>query len=76
MDHTTKGDRSPRPIGAASNVWRGDSLRRDIQAQTQDRIGVGLRAMYAETLQQPLSPQLEALVRRIEMGWETSQYDC
>jgi hypothetical protein len=66
------------PIGlivVVPHAWRGDSLWSDIQVQTQDRIATGLRAMYADLLQQTLSPQLEALVHKIETDLETSQHD-
>jgi hypothetical protein len=66
------------PIGlivVVPHAWRGDSLWSDIQAQTQDRIGEGLRAMYAELLQQPLSPELEKLVRKIAIGPGVGRHD-
>lgn len=58
------------------HAWRGDSLWRDIQAQTQDRIGMGLKIMYAELLQQPLSPGLERLIQEIEASLETPLHEC
>ena len=48
------------------HAWRGGSLWSDLQTGAQDRIGSALRAMYADLLQQPLSPQLGKLVRQIE----------
>ena len=56
------------------HAWRGDSLWHDVQAQTNDRIGVALRAMYADLLLQPLSPQLAKLVYQIGMQQETSRH--
>ena len=54
--------------------WRGDSLWHDMQAEAQDRIGVALRAMYANTLLQPLSPPLAKLVYQIRTQQETSRH--
>jgi hypothetical protein len=39
----------------------------NIQTEAQDRMGAVLRAMYADLLLKPLSPQLLKLVREIEM---------
>ena len=52
----------------------GDSLWTAIQAEAQDRIGVTLRAMFADLLQQPLSPQLVSLIRQIDARLETSRH--
>ena len=54
--------------------WRGDSLWHDMQTRTQDRIGVALRAMYADLLLQPLSPPLAKLVYQIRTQQETSRH--
>ena len=62
------------PIGliiAVPHAWRGDSLWNEIRGQTQDRIGTELRAMYADLLQQPLSPGLERLVCQIKTRSES-----
>jgi len=75
MARTAKGDWPIGLIVVVPHAWRGDSLWNDIQAQTQDRIGAGLRTMYAELLQQPLSPELEKLVRKIATGLEASWHD-
>ncbi len=67
------------PIGlivVVPHAWRGGRLWRDIQAQTQGRIGAGLRAMYAELLQQPSSRRLERLVCEIGLALETSPHEC
>ncbi len=45
-----------------------------MQTQTQDRIGVALRAIYADTLLQPLSPPLAKLVYQIRTQQETSRH--
>ncbi len=39
-------------------AWRDYELWSSIQATTQDHIGMSLRSMYGELLQQPLSPAL------------------
>jgi hypothetical protein len=49
------------------HAWRGDDLWRDIQAETQERIGTTLREMYAELGRPPFSPSLTLLVRQIEV---------
>ena len=52
------------------HAWRDDDLWRDIQAETQERIGTTLREMYADLDRLPLSPRLILLVRQIEAhGW-------
>jgi hypothetical protein len=56
------------------HAWRGDDLWIDMQSEAQERIGTTLREMYAELLQQPLSPRLERLVCQIGMGLETSPH--
>ncbi len=52
--------------------WRGDDLWDNMQTQAHNRIGVGLRAMYADTLLQPLSPQLAKLLYQIRTQREIS----
>jgi len=54
------------------HAWRGDSLWHDMQVQTQHQIGTALRAMYTDTLLQPLSPLLAKLVYQIRTQPETS----
>jgi hypothetical protein len=56
------------------HAWRGDSLWHEMQTETQDRIGAALRAMYADLLQQPLSPRMVKLAREIEMQHEPSRH--
>ena len=56
------------------HVWRGDNLWHDMQTEAQDRIGVALRAIYADTLLQPLSRPLAKLVYQIRTQQETSQH--
>jgi hypothetical protein len=55
---------------------RDDGLWSDIQSEAQERIGTTLRGMYAELLQQPLSPGLERVARRIKVGSETRPHAC
>src|SRR3712207_9132825 len=55
------------PYTTLFRSWRGDSLWPDVQAQTNDRIGAALRAMYADLLLQPLSPRLAKLVYQIRI---------
>jgi len=52
--------------------WRDDDLWYDMQTQAHNRIGVALRAIYADTLLQPLSPQLAKLIYQIRMQREIS----
>ena len=56
------------------HAGRGGSAWSDLQTEAQDRIGAALRAMYADLLQQPLSPRLIKLVRQIKMRLETSRH--
>ena len=58
------------------HAWRGDDLWTAMQAETQERISTTLREMYAELLQQPLSPGLERLVCQIETRSETLPHEC
>jgi hypothetical protein len=48
------------------HAWRDDDLWPQIQANTQAHIGLNLRTMYSELLQQPLSPLLQVAAREIE----------
>ena len=63
-----------RQLLVVPDAERGGSAWSDIQAEVQDRIGAALRAMYADLLQQPLSPRLLKLVRQIETRLETSRH--
>jgi hypothetical protein len=54
------------------HAWRDDDLWPQIQATTQDHIGLNLRTMYSEMLQQPLSPALLGVAREIERRMTTS----
>ena len=63
-------------IVVVPHAWRDDDLWRDIQTETQQRIGRTLCKMYAEFLQRPLSPDLERIARRIEVGSETRPHAC
>lgn len=56
------------------HAWRDDSLWKDIQAETHERIGANLQAIYAGLLQQPLSPPLMQLAREIEARLEIPQH--
>jgi hypothetical protein len=55
---------------------RDADLWMDMQSETHERIGTILREMYAEVLQQPLSPGLERIARRVEFGSETRPHAC
>ena len=63
-----------RQLLVVPHARRDDSLWADLQTEVQDRIGVTLRAMYADLLQQPLSLRLIKLIRQIETRLETSRY--
>jgi hypothetical protein len=65
-------DWSERQRVAIPHTRPSGSLWHDIQTEAQDRRGAALRAMYADLLLQPLSPQLPKLVREIEMQRGTS----
>ena len=67
-------DWSVGQIIVVPHAWRDDSLWKDIQAETHDRIRVNLQAIYAGLLQQPLSPPLMNLARVIEARLETRQH--
>ena len=56
------------------HACRGDPLWTDIQVEAQDRIGAALRANYADTLLQPLSPPLAKLVYQIWTQQEISRH--
>jgi|GEM_PF-3193559 len=47
-------------------AWRDYELWSHIQATTQDHIGINLRSMYNDLLQQPLSPALRDIAGEIE----------
>ncbi|WP_414475408.1 hypothetical protein [Microvirga sp. M2] len=57
---------------AVPHAWRDDGLWHDMQAQTQERIGMKLRELYVDLLQQPLSPALTGLVQDIERHRDAS----
>ncbi|KFG68725.1 hypothetical protein JH26_14760 [Microvirga sp. BSC39] len=52
-------------------AWRDYELWSQIQATTQDHIGITLRAMYGDFLQQPLSPALRDAASRVERRQDT-----
>ncbi|HEV2557682.1 MAG TPA: NepR family anti-sigma factor [Microvirga sp.] len=57
------------PVGqivVVPHAWRGDGLLADIQAKTQCRIKAGLRAMYADLIEQPLPDHLERLIAQLD----------
>ena len=56
------------------HAGRGGSFWSDLQTEAQDRIGSALRAMYADLLQQPLSPRLIKLIRQIDTRLEASRH--
>ena len=66
MAHVANDDWLIGQLVVVSHAWRGDRLWHDMQTEAQDRIGAALRAMYADLLHQPLSPQLGKFVRQIE----------
>lgn len=53
-------------------AWRDYELWSQIQANTQDHIGINLRAMYGELLQQPLSPALRDVASEVERRLDAS----
>jgi hypothetical protein len=63
-------------IVVVPHAWRDDDLWLEMQHQAQERIGTTLREMYAELLQEPLSPGLERLVGHIQTRSETLPYAC
>ncbi len=70
MAHDAKEDWPESQLIVAPRAWQSDNLWRE----AQDRIGVALRAMYADLLLQPLPPQLAKLVYQIRTQQETSQH--
>ncbi len=72
MDRADIEDWPEGQLVVVPHAWRGDSLWRDSQREAQDRIGTALRAMYTDTLLQPLSPRLAKLVYQIRTQPETS----
>ena len=66
MAHAANDDWPIGQLVVVPHAWRGDRLWHDMQAEAQDRIGVALRAMYAELLLQPLPPELVKLVHQID----------
>jgi hypothetical protein len=67
-------DWSVGQIIVVPHAWRDDTLWKDIQAETHERIGANLQAIYAGLLQQPLSPPLMKLACEIETRLETPQH--
>ena len=63
-----------RQLLVVPHAGRGDGLWSDLQTEPQDGIGAALRAIYADLLQQPLSPRLVKLIRQIETRLETSRH--
>lgn len=63
-------------IVVVPHAWRDDDLWDKIQAEAQERIGQTLREMYAELLQQPLSPDLAKLVGEVSASLETPVHAC
>ena len=66
MERAVNDNWPKRQLVVVCHAGQGDSLWSDIQSKTQDRIGATLRAMYADLLQQPLSPHLGKFVSQIE----------
>jgi hypothetical protein len=63
-----------RQLLVVPHAARGKRLSTHLQAEAQDRIGSALLAMYADLLQQPLSPRLVKLIRQIETRLETNRH--
>ena len=66
-----------RQLLVVPHAWCGGSRGRlwsDLQTEAQDGIESALRAMYADLLLQPLSPQLLKLIRQIRTRLETSRH--
>ena len=76
MDRAVSDEWAEDHIIVVPHAWRGDGLWTDMQSQAQERIGESLREMYAELLQQPLSPRLKRLLCRIEARSETLLHEC
>ena len=74
MAHAANDDWPAGQLVVVPHAWRGDNLWQDMQTEAQDRIGVALRAIYADTLLQPLSPPLAKLVYQIRTQQEISQH--
>ena len=74
MAHAANDDWPVGQLVAVPHAWRSDHLWLDMQTKAQDRIGAALRAMYADLLLQPLSPQLAKLVYQIRTQQETSRH--
>jgi hypothetical protein len=74
MGHAANDNWPKRPLLVVPHAARGNRLSIHLQAEAQDRIGSALLAMYADLLQQPLSPRLAKLIRQIEMRLETSRH--
>ena len=74
MAYATNDDWPVDQLVVVPHAWRGDKLWHDMQTEAQDWIGVALRAMYAKTLLQPLSPPLAKLVYQIRTQQEVSRH--
>ncbi len=66
MGRAANDNRPEGQLLVVPHSGRGGRLWSDLQTGAQDWIGSALQAMYADLLQQPLSPQLGKLVRQIE----------
>jgi hypothetical protein len=74
MAHAANDNRPESQLIIVPDAWQGDRHWTDLSAGVQDRIGVALQGMYADLLQQPLSPRLKKLIRQIEARLETSRH--
>ena len=72
MDRADNEDWLVRQTIVVPHACRGDSLWHAMHAEAQRRMGAALRAMYTDTLLQPLSPPLAKLVYQIRTQPETS----
>lgn len=72
MEHWSHEDWEVGQLVVVPHAWRGDGLWDDIQLKAQERIGLNLREIYRELLQQPLSPQLLDMACEIERRLHTS----
>jgi hypothetical protein len=74
MAHAANDDWPKGRLVVVPHARRGDSLWPDRQTESRDQIGAALRAMSADLLLQPLSPQLAKLVYRIRTQQEAPRH--
>ncbi len=74
MGHAANDNWPEGQLFVVPHAQRGGNLWGDLQTEAEDRIGTALWVMYADLLQQPLSPQLVKLIRQIDTRLETSRH--